>query len=136
MSQFDNGQPRLDHLPYYREYIEHILKPRVVRLVEQVRANLTEQVWADLLERVAEEQQPGAGTDPQTIQHLRTLIQDALRLRITAQIHAEFDGSPVAAEPVGRAAGSEGRDNLTVVDRAFPNNPLARAVGGVRRADR
>ena len=59
MSQMENGQPRLDQLPYYREYLEQILKPHVLDLVNEVRTGLLDRVWSDLVARMAEEQSHG-----------------------------------------------------------------------------
>lgn len=138
MSQVPAGQTRLDHLPYYREYLEQILKPRVASVVEEIRAGLTDQVWAHLLQRIAEDQNPGATPDPQTLQQLKAMLESTLRLHLGVQLTADFDGTPAvpgaAPTPVQPGAKGEGRDNVNVVDRNFPNNPLARAVGGVRRA--
>jgi len=130
-------QQPLDHLPYYREYLDQILRPRVVRLVEEVRANLAAHAWNELLERLAEEQNPGGSTDPVAIQKMRALLEQTLGLKVGVHMHAEFaDGGTVrpaaaAPEPARRA------DHAEVIDRGpFLDNPLARAVGGVRRPGR
>jgi hypothetical protein len=66
------------------------------------------------------------------------MLESTLRLRLGVQLTADFDGAPAVPGPaptvVQPGARGEGRDNVNVVDRSFPNNPLARAVGGVRRA--
>lgn len=117
----------MEHLPYYREYVEQILRPRVVRLVDEVRANLANHVWNELLERMAEDQNAGGSMDAALIQKMRILLEQTLGLRIGVQMQAEF-GEPV------RAATPIAADRVDVVDRnAFPDNPLARAVGGMRR---
>jgi hypothetical protein len=137
MSQIDNGQSRLDQLPYYREYLEQILKPRVMRLIEDLRSNLTERVWDDLITRMASEQAPGAPSDPAVTDSIRATLRDALRLQLATQIVADFDGSPAATpvpSPAPQPGRAEVRENVSVVERTFPNNPLARAVGGVRRS--
>jgi hypothetical protein len=146
MSQIENGQSRLDQLPYYREYLEHVLKPHVLELVDQVRSSLLEHVWTELVERMAEEQRPGASSDPEAQQQIRSLLQQTLRLQLGAQIVAGFDGAlPAEPLPAPDAApdvitrpipGAEMRPPVEVVDRGFPNNPLARAVGGIKRAGR
>jgi len=130
-----SDQPPMEHLPYYREYLDQILRPRVVRLIEEVRANLAAHAWNELLERMAEEQTAGASTDAATIQKMRVLLEQTLGLKVGVHMHAEFSDGPVVrpaaapgAEPVRRA------DQVEVIDRgSFPDNPLARAVGGVRR---
>jgi len=136
-------QPPLEHLPYYREYLDQILRPRVMRLVDEVRANLGAHVWNELLERMAEEQNPGASTDAATIQKMRVLLEQTLGLKVGVHMQAEFaDGAVVRpASPTAPAHGhvdtARRPDHVDVVDRSsFPDNPLARAVGGVRRTGR
>lgn len=123
-------QTPVELLPYYREYLDQILRPRVVRLVEEVRANLATHAWNELLERLAEEQSPGASTDMATIQKMRTLLENTLGLKLGVHMHAEFADGPAAKPAEAR------RPEIEVIDRqggGFPDNPLARAVGGVRR---
>jgi hypothetical protein len=108
----------LSQLPYYREYVEQILRPRVAAMVEELRAGLGEQVWGLLLERMARDQR--GATDAASLEKLRQTLTETLGLKLAVQLAAEFAGAP--------AAGPE------VVERSFPNNPLARAVTGVRRA--
>jgi len=143
MNQSDNGQPGMDQLPYYQEYIEQILKPRVARVVEDVRANLTEQVWAELLARVAEDQKAGASADPKVVAKLRAMLEQTLKLTIQADLAAEFGGVAAPApetanghRPGGGGQPNDGREGVDVIDRNFPNNPLARAVGGMKRVGR
>lgn len=127
----------LDHLPYYREYLDQILRPRIVRLIEEVRAGLTAYAWNELLERMAEEQSPGASTDAATIQKMRVLLEGTLGLKVDVSMNAEFsDGGGV--RPIAPAPDTVRRaDQVDVVDRSgFPDNPLARAVGGIRRTGR
>lgn len=133
MSAGDSESARLEQLPYYREYVEQILRPRVSRLIDDVRARLTEQVWAEIVERMAEDQKQGGGTDPQAIEKLRTLLSDTLGLKIAVQLDAQFGAAPAPAQS-GTFNANTTANGQDVVDRAFPNNPLARAVGGMRRA--
>jgi hypothetical protein len=133
-----SDQHAMEHLPYYREYLDQILRPRVVRLVEEVRAQLAAHAWNELLERMAEDQSAGASTDPEAINKMRVLLEQTLGLKVSVQMHAEFSDGPTvrpapapAGDPVRRA------DHVDVIDRGtFPDNPLARAVGGMRRAGR
>lgn len=122
-------QTPLELLPYYREYLDQILRPRVVRLIEEVRANLATHAWNELIERLAEEQSPGASTDNATILKMRNLLEGTLGLKLGVHMQAEFADGPAIkpADPLRRP-------EIEIVDRqAFPDNPLARAVGGVRR---
>jgi hypothetical protein len=121
--------PGFDQIPYYREYLEHILKPRVIRALEEIRQRFSERAWAELVAKMAEEQRPGASADPESLQKLRGMLEQGLRLQLNAALSASFGGAP--AESV--ASNGAGPD---VVDQGFPDNPLARAVGGVRRIAR
>jgi hypothetical protein len=122
----------LSSLPYYREYVEQILRPRVGRMVEELRANLTEQVWGALVERLAHDQNKGAAPDPQALDKLKAMLTETLGLRLNVQLNAEFAG----AAPQTAAPAAPVNNAPDVVERTFPNNPLARAVGGVRAAGR
>lgn len=145
MTQSGNGKPRSEQLPYYQQYVEQILRPRVMQLLDDVRERLAEHAWQDLLIHVAHDQgdqQP----DAESLGRLRAMLESSLGLEIKVQVSIE------CAEPGtgGKAAGganSSGtpvqarridgdRDNVDVVDRSFPDNPLARAVGSMRRVDR
>jgi hypothetical protein len=120
----------LSSLPYYREYVEQILRPRVGRMVEELRANLTEQVWAVLVDKLAHDQGKGGAPDPQALEKLKAMLTETLGLRLNVQLNAEFTG---AAPQTNSAPANNAPE---VVERTFPNNPLARAVGGVRAAGR
>jgi hypothetical protein len=140
------GQQSLESLPYYREYLDQILKPRVVRLIDEVRSNLASHAWNELLERLAEEQNPGASTDSAIIQKTRHLLEQTLGLRMGVLLDAEFAGEAAnksqqssmnGSESPRRADTGEHRPQSEVVERGnFPDNPLARAMGGVRRIGR
>ncbi len=128
----------LNQLPYYREYVEQILRPRVGRMIDELRSQLTEQVWGVLLERMAQDQRPGSPTDAQSIDKLRSLLTETLGLRLNVQLGAEFGtaSNGTAAPAHNSGAGNVNPAANNVVERTFPNNPLARAVGGVRSAGR
>ena len=137
----------LENLPYYREYLEQILKPRVVRLIEEVRGNLAAHAWNELLERLAEDQNPGGSTDSAVIQKLRVMLEQTLGLRLGVLMDAEFAGAAPAdksqqpssngSEAARHGDSAEVRPAAEVVEHGkFPDNPLARAVGGIRRTGR
>jgi hypothetical protein len=136
MSQAHTG---LDQLPYIREYVEQILRPRVAKVIEDVRASLTEAVWTELLTRIAREQ--GSAYDAAGLQKLRTIVEQGLNLRLTAHVVASFDGS-AGATPASNGHSPEAgrvedeRENVAVVESGLMNNPLARAMGNVRRPAR
>ncbi|MEX2219397.1 MAG: hypothetical protein WD749_11655 [Phycisphaerales bacterium] len=122
MSQFDQ-------IPYYREYLDHILKPRVIRALDDIRARFAERAWAELVARMAEEQRPGASADPEAITRLRAMLEQGLRLQLAATVSASFGGAPAEGPAANGAEARAGE----AVEAGFPDNPLARAVGGVRR---
>jgi hypothetical protein len=136
MSQAGAG---FDQIPYYREYLEHILKPRVMRAIEEVRVRIADRVWSELIAKMAEDQRAGGAADPESQQKIRAMLEQGLRLQLHAAISASFGAAPGAENgeamtgPVPVAAESRSGD---VVERGFPDNPLARAVGGVRRIAR
>lgn len=137
MSQ-GNGQPRMEQLPYYQEYVEQILKPRVLRLMEEVRARLSEHAWQDLLVHMAHDQ-GDTEPNPESLSRLRAMLESALGLQINVEVNLECAGGASAAQDqrsVKRVQPGEQRQNVEVVDRSFPDNPLARAVGSMRRVDR
>ena len=131
-----SDQPAMELLPYYREYLDQILKPRVVRLVEEVRASLVAHTWNQLLERMAEDQ--NAGVTSETLHKMRVLLEQTLGLKVSVQMTAEFSDGPVARpSPVQNGEQVRRADHVDVIDRGeFPDNPLARAVGGMRRSGR
>lgn len=140
----------MNQLPYFRDYVEQILRPRVVRLVEEVRAGLDERVWNDLLTKMAEDQQPGSSSDPATLAGLKQMLQGTLGMSVSVNLQAEFDGQSVnsgggsssgGASGGGQASGTvhgevvgDGRQNVDVVNHKIPDNPLVRSVLGIRKA--
>lgn len=123
----------VNHLPYYKEYLEQILRPRVLKLIDEVSAGLAAHAWKQLIERMAQDQHPGAAPDPDAIQQMRHMLEGALGLRVGVEMHAEF-GHAAAPHPVDQVRRA---DQVEVIDRGgFPDNPLARAVNGVRRPGR
>jgi hypothetical protein len=133
--QNGNGQSVQSQLPYFREYVEQILKPRIGKIIEEVRAGLTDQVWAEVIQRMASEQ--GGKIDAASMESTRVLLEQGLKLRMSTHVVADFAAAAAPAQapqPVPVAA--EPQDTIEVVEGGFPNNPLARAVGGVRRVTR
>jgi hypothetical protein len=127
-------QNSLNHLPYYREYVEQILKPRVVKLIDEVRSGLAAHAWHLLLARMAEDQNPGSAADDHALLSIRSMLENTLGLHVGVQMQAEFGN---AAPPVSHQAEQIRRpDQVDVIERGFLENPLARAVNGVRRNGR
>jgi hypothetical protein len=129
------SQAGLDQIPYYREYLEHILKPRVVRALEDIRARFAERAWDDLLARMADDQRSGASGDPEALQMLRTMLEQGLRLQLTGSISASFGPGEIGTAPAANGAGAEARAG-DALEPGYSDNPLTRAVGGVRRIGR
>jgi hypothetical protein len=133
MSQSGNGQSKPEQLPYYHEYVEQILKPRVLRLLEDVRGRLADHAWQDLLVHMAHEQGDNEPS-PDSLARLRVMLESTLGLSVHVQLGVECGGATPTDAPARRIdPNAEPRQNVEVVDRNFPDNPLARAVGSVRR---
>jgi hypothetical protein len=131
----NNGQSRPEQLPYYQEYVEQILKPRVMRLLEDVRGRLAEHAWQDLLIHMAHDQGDSQPT-AESLAKLRTTLETSLVLQVNVQLSVECGASEAEQPSARRVEPTEARQNVDVVDRSFPDNPLARAVGSVRRVGR
>lgn len=115
-----NGAPkaaRIPELPYFKEYLRDVLRPRVEAALQTLEAGLSDGAWHALVAQLAGEQN-GPASDPAV---LRALIEEQLGLRIEIRIQAEFG----AVEP---AAGAAEPDTVTAKRRPMTSNPLAQAV--------
>ena len=65
----------LSQLPYYKEYVDQILRPRVGRMIDELRTHLTDHVWGALLDRMAQDQKPG---HPQPRHHVSQVLVHCL----------------------------------------------------------
>ncbi|MFN0133680.1 MAG: hypothetical protein ACKVW3_14275 [Phycisphaerales bacterium] len=142
------SQPTRAQLPYYEEYVEQILRPRVAKLAEEVRSSLAEQVWREIVARLASDQRSGIPPTPESMEQVRHVLAETLGMRIVADLQVSFGGAAPAAShapaptPAPATVNTAARHDPAapaqeVVERGgFLDNPLARAVGGVRRMAR
>jgi hypothetical protein len=119
-------------LPYFEEYLQAVLRPRVERLLSRQTEDISAQVWAALVKSVLAEQRPGS---PITADNVERLLRESLGLSIEARVEASFgDGGSAAAAPTngGGAVAERGANGEEVINRR-PMSPLVRAVAGPRR---
>jgi hypothetical protein len=108
----------LNDLPYAREYIRDILRPRVEKAIQTVDRSMTESVWQHVVRMLVAEQPSGDAQSPAMI---RKLLEDSLGLKMTATLAVSID------DPIGAAT-----DHPEVVVRS-KSLPL---VGAVLASDR
>lgn len=118
-------------LPYLRDYLREVLRPRVDAVLRGVDAGLTETAWKLVLAGLAREQ-GDAAIDPAV---LRSMLEEHLGLRIEARMQAEFT-QPAAASPPPQPASDQVEPPDVVMARRRPmtTNPLAQAVMDNRAA--
>lgn len=129
---------RFDELPYFQEYVDHVLKPRVSRLIDRLEPRLAEWAWKYVIDRIVGEQKTGVAASPDAV---RALLEEQLGLTITIQVSGAFErepgempASPIVVTAETTAPESPLRESVQVVtQRRMPDNPLARAVGGMRK---
>lgn len=126
-----NASRQFAELPYFKDYLRDVLRPRVEAMLRSVDANLTETVWRVLLASLARDQGEPA-IDPAI---LRTMIEEQLGLRLDARLQAEFTRAPETAAPAtGGGEPAEPPDVTLARRRPMTNNPLAQAVMDNRAA--
>lgn len=115
-----------DEIPYFEEYFQQVLRPRVERAVAATQQAMQDAVWAHVLRLVAAEGRRGGDTSPEGLQSLRMLLEQRCGLRLTVGVHAAWGG--VGGKPAGN--GASGAVSGEVVNRRPPAsaNPLANAV--------
>ena len=128
------GQPSvrltIDDLPYFQDYLQNVLRPKVERSIESLDRLLTEAAWRHIVASVASEQH---GAPEGAASAIRPLLEQKLGLRISVKLDSQFGASvPTSAsvdlgEGVSRTPGQEGVDVMTVRRRPI-NNPIANAV--------
>ncbi len=108
-------------LPYFKEYLRDVLRPRVEAALRTVEAGLPEAAWRALVAELGREQADSAA-DPVV---LRALIEEQLGLRIDVKLAADIGGPA----PSGGAVGpSDSPEVVTAKRRPMTSNPLAQAV--------
>ncbi len=120
-----NAAPRISKivdLPYFKEYLRDVLRPRVEAALRSVEAGLPDAAWRALVAQLIKEQGEGS-MDPVV---LRTLIEEQLGARLDLRLVVEFNGSEPAAP--GGASGAPDPEVVTAKRRPMTSNPLAQAV--------
>lgn len=119
----------MSDIPFYREYLRDVVKPRVEHALRLIESNLSENVWRAVVATLAADQTDGV--DPAA---LRALVQDQLGLKLEARLTAEFTN--ILPQPAAVPAAADGEagqpadapEVITAKRRAVTSNPLAQAV--------
>ncbi len=141
------GTVGFDDLPYFQDYLQNVLRPRVERAIESVTKSLTETAWKQVLADVAAADEPGKSEIATAL--LRPLIENKLGLRMETKLASQFGAAkPPVKAPAGpsaidlesdsgvtRVGGPNGADVVTV-RRQPVVNPLANAVVNSRTVGR
>ncbi|MCH7793271.1 MAG: hypothetical protein IID31_13450, partial [Planctomycetes bacterium] len=85
----DTAPNQLSSLPYFREYLDTVLRPRVERALTEVRAQLSESVLTEVVRIISEEQSGDVPDDA-----VRTLLEQTLGLQIRVEAVAVFANEP------------------------------------------
>ena len=85
----DTVPNQLSSLPYFREYLDAVLRPRVERALTEVRAQLSESALNEVVRIISEEQ---SGDVPDAV--VRTLLEQTLGLQIRVEAVAVFANEP------------------------------------------
>lgn len=113
------SMPALNELPYLDEYLEHVLRPRVERVLLSAQRSITESLWRSVIKSLAAEQPSASEATPGILRHL---LEERLGLQIQVSLTHTFEKGP---EPgVARPAAA-----LEVVITAR-ENAEAGALGG------
>src|SRR5882724_4670907 len=132
------GNAGFDDLPYFQDYLQNVLRPRMEQALESVSRSLTETAWRQVLAEVAAADGQGKSEIAAT---LRPLLESKLGLRIETKLGSQF-GVPKPKAPsaidlesdtgVTRVAGAD----VVTVRRPPVVNPLANAVANSRHLGR
>ncbi len=135
--------PAMEQLPFFAEYLDHVLKPHVTRAIEEVRPHLTEHVWQAIVLALSRDQKIDPN-DAAGMRRLRTMLEHMLGLRLSVQMDASFErdgqvtmpmNAPhVVTMPAARVDPASVRPSADAP--GIPDNPLARAVSNLRRVGR
>ena len=85
----DTAANQLSSLPYFREYLDAVLRPRVERALTDIRAQLSESVLNEVV-RIISREQSGDVSD----EAVRTLLEQKLGLRLRVEAVAVFGNEP------------------------------------------
>ncbi len=117
---------QLSSLPYFREYLDAVLRPRVERAITDIRAQLSESVLNEVVRIISQEQSGDVPADA-----VRTLLEEELGLQIRVEAVAQFGNEP--GEQPGLNVADESKDGsveqVEVRRRGGPGgHPLVNAV--------
>lgn len=138
MAMDSNGMngPRtgFDELPYFQDYLQSVLRPRVEKALESIDRLLTEAAWRHIVSTIATEQQLSHEVAATVV---RPLLEQKLGLKLQAKLDSQFGAPAVSTaatnvdlgDGVTRTPGVDGAEVLTVRRRPM-TNPLANAVAG------
>ncbi len=122
----------MEDLPYFQEYLQTILRPRVEKAIESIDRLLTEAAWRHIISTIAADQH----LTPETAASIvRPLLEQKLGLKLQAKLESQFGAATPATSGPGvdlgegmtRTPGMDGADVLTVRRRPMIN-PIANAV--------
>jgi len=139
--------PSAAALPYWSEYLQQVLRPRVESVLREHMGTWNDLVWDVVARAVVEDQD---GSHKMTAEQIRSLLQDQLGMQLEVDVSVRFGGgsatggaSPgagAAAAPEAGASRVEAGGHRDVIDpgehdvrRRVNISPLAKAVGGMRR---
>lgn len=111
-------------LPYFKEYLRHVLRPRVETIIHALNERLSEVAWRELLEAVSRDQ---SGPVPVDAASLRALLEEQLGLQLDAQLRGVF-AEAALPEPRSVNGVEVVEDAAAAKRRAMTSNPLANAV--------
>ena len=80
---------QLSSLPYFSEYLDTVLRPRVERALTEIRARLSESVLNEVVRIISQEQ-----NDDVSDAAVRTLLERNLGLRLRVEAVAVFANEP------------------------------------------
>jgi len=129
---------QFDELPYFNEYLQAILRPKIEKTLETMDRLLTEAAWRHIISTVATDQRlpPEIAT---TV--IRPLLEQKLGLKMQVKLESQFATPPPVPAPapgvdlgegVTRTPGPDGVDVMTVRRRPI-TNPIANAVANSSR---
>jgi hypothetical protein len=126
-----------DELPYFQEYLQSVLRPKIEKTIETLDRLLTEAAWRHIVATVAADQHIPADAANSII---RPLLEQKLGLKMQVKLDSSFATPAPAPPPVppvdmGEGVtrpGVDGPEVLTVRRRPL-NNPMANAVANNSR---
>ena len=114
----------LSDLPYLDEYLSAVLRPRVERAIEELRASLADAAWAELVRLIAQEQRGDVSEEA-----VRTLLTETLGLEMNVDVSATFNGEAAPSQGAADVIDAKDREVEQVeVRRRGVGRPLVNAI--------